>query len=199
LLAVVVLLAALVSLLHGGPAQAAPDDVGYRDFSYGTALAPTGEKPQSKLWYTPDGLWWGSLYDPERQRFEIHQFMRDTQSWTSTGVQVDERIDSQADALFETARGRLFIVSHLRDTARSAGDRSLRFLSYTYAGGSFVPDPGFPVTIAMVNPEAAVLDEDSTGTLWVTWTEPNGAGGRKVRVAHSTTDPGLLGFPGWPR
>ena len=35
--------------------------------------------------------------------------------------------------------------------------------------------------------EAAVMDKDSTGKLWVTYTTENTSGGREVRVAHSTT------------
>ena len=83
--------------------------------------------------------------------------------------------------------GKLYIVTHLKDTS-SLTDRSLRFIQYSYSGGTFVKDAGFPVTIATINPEAAVFDKDTTGTFWVTWTEPNSSGGRKVRVAHSTSD-----------
>ena len=36
---------------------------GYRDFSYSTSItAPTGQKPESKLWYA-DGTWWGALWN----------------------------------------------------------------------------------------------------------------------------------------
>ena len=35
--------------------------------------------------------------------------------------------------------------------------------------------------------EAAVIDKDSTGALWVTWTYSNGSG-RNVYVTHSTID-----------
>ena len=33
-----------------------------------------------------------------------------------------------------------------------------------------------------------MLDEDSTGTLWVAYTDDNGGGGRRVVVTHSTSD-----------
>src|SRR5512133_2179870 len=59
LLAAVMLLAGIAS-----PALAStPVSAGYRDFSFGTTgvSAPTGEKPESKLWFN-DGIWWGSLY-----------------------------------------------------------------------------------------------------------------------------------------
>ena len=55
----------------GGVAQAATD-VGYRDFSYGGETAPTAQKPESKLWYTADGTWWGSLFNTETKRYEIY-------------------------------------------------------------------------------------------------------------------------------
>jgi hypothetical protein len=52
--AVAVALAGL-SLVAAAPAAA---DVGMRDFSYGTTVtAPTGQKPESKLWWTSGGTW----------------------------------------------------------------------------------------------------------------------------------------------
>src|SRR5206468_10308878 len=47
---------------------------------------------------------------------------------------------------------------------------------------------GPPVSPALATPEAVVLDEDSTGTLWVAYTDDNGGGGRRVVVTHSTSD-----------
>jgi hypothetical protein len=65
----------------GAPFAAAPpagaaDDVGFRDFTYSepapgrTATAPTGQKPQSKLWFA-DGLWWGVLFNASVGDFQI--------------------------------------------------------------------------------------------------------------------------------
>jgi hypothetical protein len=63
----------LMSLAVG--AKAVVVEVGYRDFSYGTSVsAPTGQKPESKLWYTPDNIWWGVLYNKTAGRFEIYGF-----------------------------------------------------------------------------------------------------------------------------
>ena len=48
-----------LSLMAAAPAAA---DVGMRDFSFGTTVtAPTGQKPESKLWWTSGGTWWGAL------------------------------------------------------------------------------------------------------------------------------------------
>ncbi len=45
--------------------HAASVQVGYRDFSYGSSVtAPTGQKPESKLWYTQDNVCWGRCSTP---------------------------------------------------------------------------------------------------------------------------------------
>src|SRR5580765_5531886 len=44
-------------------AGATPVTAGFRDFSYGTTVsAPTGQKPESKLWFN-DGRWWAVLFN----------------------------------------------------------------------------------------------------------------------------------------
>src|SRR5262245_52149660 len=50
-------------------------EVGYRDFSFGTntLATPTGEKPQSKLWWN-DGVWWGCLWDTAVHAHGIYRF-----------------------------------------------------------------------------------------------------------------------------
>jgi hypothetical protein len=71
----------------------------FRDFSYGSsASAPTGEKPQSKLWFN-DGSWWESSgASPQDLRHLPVNWSTD--AWTDTGVGVDpER--SRADALWD--------------------------------------------------------------------------------------------------
>ena len=52
----------LLVRISPAPAESA-GDVGYRDFSYSASgvSAPTGQKPQSKLWHN-DGSWWGTLF-----------------------------------------------------------------------------------------------------------------------------------------
>ena len=56
----------LFCLGHAAVARAAdPVLAGYRDFSFPAGTSgdsmPTGEKPESKLWWN-DGLWWGILW-----------------------------------------------------------------------------------------------------------------------------------------
>ena len=70
----------------------AQSTVGYRDFSFGTIATgtPTGEKPESKLWFN-DGVWWGSLFNTTTSTYHIYRFNASTQSWTDTGTQLDNR------------------------------------------------------------------------------------------------------------
>jgi hypothetical protein len=210
MVAVVVLAGATVV---ANRARAASVEVGYRDFAYGSsATAPTGMKPESKLWYTQDNIWWGSMFNKSTGKFEIYKFDRTQQSWATTGVAIDARRVSQADALYHAGSGKLYIVSHPKEGARTdqlGGDFAMMFRRYTYtpgtagAPGRYTLDSGFPVTIAALNsdgktplsPEGAVLDRDSKGMFWVTWTEPNSAGGRTVRVTHSTTSAGVWAAP----
>src|SRR3954468_19338390 len=57
---------------------AASADVGSPGPSIAGSSAPTGEKPQSKLWFN-DGRWWAILYRPSNTRYEI--FRDDDGTW----------------------------------------------------------------------------------------------------------------------
>src|SRR5882672_10814201 len=73
-----------------------PVDAGYRDFSFavtGGPATPTGEKPESKLWFN-DGIWWGSLYNTTVKGYHIYRFNASTQTWTDTGTTLDPRTAS---------------------------------------------------------------------------------------------------------
>ncbi len=166
------------------PASAAvvvASDVGYRDFAYGTGagsgwvdpdLSPTASKPQSKLWFA-QGIWWGVLNDPVSNDFRIHVLDTSTQQWSNTGVLVDARNGSRADALWDGSH--LYIVS-APPTGTSASN-GIQLTRYSFVGGVWAPDAGFPVTLSSGGVEAAVIAKDSTGALWVTYTQ-----GSKVRV-----------------
>ena len=177
-------------------AQSAAVAVGYRDFSYSTSItAPTGQKPESKLWYN-DGTWWGVLWNASvsPKRLEIYRFNLSTQAtnaWTPTGTVVDSRRNAEADVLW--SGGKLYVLTHMKDTDTSATDLGLKFQRFGYSTTS--KKYAFEVSKTVVNKkaEAAVLDRDSTGKLWVTYTTENTSGGREVRVAHSTDQRHHLG------
>ena len=152
-------------------------DVGYVDQSYAGVSKPTGEKPQSKLWIA-GGTWWGTLWDTASQDYHIFRFDRESQSWTDTGVLIDERSSASPDAYWDGTR--LYVVSAGRsETTSTQAPRIYRF-SFNAATQTWTRDSGFPVTIGNGGTEAVTLAKDSTGTLWVTYTQ-----GAKVYLQHS--------------
>ena len=66
---------------------------GYHDFSYGgTITAPTGSKPESKLWFN-DGIWWAVLFNTSFRGPTSIDYTP-TQVWSDTGTTVDDRVPS---------------------------------------------------------------------------------------------------------
>jgi hypothetical protein len=99
----IALVLALVALLVPVAALAqTPVTTGYRDLSYGTTATttPTGEKPESKLWWN-DGFWWGSLCSSTDSSYHIFRLDLATQIWVDTGTQLDQRPSSKADTLWD--------------------------------------------------------------------------------------------------
>ena len=189
LLVIGTLLALTIAPLASPAAAAA--DVGYQDGGY-SGSAPTGREPQSKLWFN-DGTWWASMYSSTAQAVDIHRLNWATQTWTDTGVRIDERSSSFADTLWDGSK--LYIVTGVSDQSLSCspsttGDNSIRILRFSYDTGTktYSLDTGYPVTIATLRVQSVSISKDSTGTLWATWAYPTGSNTASVFVTHSTTD-----------
>ncbi len=174
-------------------AGATPVTAGFRDFSYGTTVsAPTGQKPESKLWFN-DGRWWAVLFNTTAKRFEIYGFNKDAQAtnaWTSTGVAVDGRRTAEADVKW-VSNGKLYVVTHIAEGATTADD-TVNVKRFGYTPGA-TPGTGTYTlettkTVANGAFETAVLERDSLGRLWVTWTAANASGGRSVFVTHTVAN-----------
>ena len=148
-------------------------DVGYQDLSYdGDGTAPTGEKPESKLWWN-DGSWWGSLFDTVSQTNHIFRLDRSTEQWVDTGTMIDNRPKSDADTLWDGTH--LYVATHVKAASSAdatAGNpaRLYRF-SYDTTTKTYSLDSGFPAQITNYSSETLTLDKDSTGVLWATWTQ----------------------------
>lgn len=177
------LVVALGLVLSGGLEETAvfAANVGHRAFIFSASgvSAPTGQKPQSKLWHH-GGYWWGSLFSRSSDAFTIYRFDMAAQTWTDTGTRIDDRNTSSADMLWDGAH--LYAATAGRTTGTSDSARLLRY-SYNSATRSYSLDPGFPVTIVSGGMEAIVFDKDTTGTIWATYTRSN-----QVYITHSTTD-----------
>src|SRR5687767_15065337 len=96
-----VLLLLQMSVLNLPQVQAVGEN-GYADFSYrySGVNAPSGEKPQSKLWFA-DNRWWGSLFNISTGKYHIHWLNSATQKWIDTGTVLDDRPSAKADCLWD--------------------------------------------------------------------------------------------------
>jgi hypothetical protein len=172
-----------------------PVDAGYRDFSFAAPSGPstpTGEKPESKLWFN-DGIWWGSLYNPTIKGYRIYRFDVTTQSWSDTGTLLDPRSASRADPLWDGQH--LYVASHIFTTnaASTSGSSNwgrLYRYSYNSQTKAYTLDAGFPVNVTKGKEESLVLAKDSTGQLWVTYVESG-----KVMVNCSLGSDSVWGTP----
>jgi hypothetical protein len=165
-----------------------PDPDGYKGPSYSPVSAPTGEKPQSKLWYN-DGIWWGSLFDSGSEEHRIHRLDWSTQTWIDTGVVIDPRNSADADILWDGAK--LYVASVVPFSSSSSNRAQLRRFSYDSSTDTYALDSGFPVTIKSGTAmETIVLAKDTTGALWVTYTNMNA-----VWVMRTTTSDSTWGTP----
>ncbi|MGI8606599.1 MAG: hypothetical protein ACR2L0_05515, partial [Gaiellaceae bacterium] len=168
------LAAALLGLALSQPeaARAAPGDIGYQGPStVGAGSAPTGSKPESKVWRN-DGYWWASMWHAASGDFHIFRLDPATQAWVDTGVALDERGSTRADTLWDAGSGKLYIASHVFSESPATGypSRLYRF-SYNATTNVYTRDPGFPVSINNFRLETLVLAKDSTGQLWATWVQ----------------------------
>src|SRR6476620_10222070 len=200
LLAALGLALIIVAQLAGPPATRAGGDVGYVDFAFGPAqtptpssgfqdTGPTGTKPQSKIWYN-DGFWWGALLNGATHVYDIYQFTWQTQTWTDTGVLVDNRATSHADCLWDAASGYLYVASAIMPG--DPGDATIHVRRYTYNAVTKTYAPDTDSVAATGGVEAVVLDRDSTGTIWVTYTLDTNPTTRAVYVSHSTSGGGFI-------
>lgn len=158
-------------------AQSTPlSPFGYFDYSYSDgwtgAGSPTGEKPESKLWWN-DGFWWGSLFNPTDDKFHIYRLNWGTQTWEDTGVIIDERPNTKADTLWDGAK--LYVASHVaiesdgEETTTAANWARLYRFSYDAAQQKYTLDAGFPSNINRDRTETIVLAKGASGRLWATY------------------------------
>ena len=160
--------AALALTLLG--ATTAGANVGLLGPTYTGATAPTGEKSQSKLWFN-DGTWWADMWNKTTRNFEIYRYAGGV--WISTGTLVEDRAKSWQDMKWDGTS--LHVVSHGPASATGAdvatdGVRYSRF-TYDQLAKQYVPVAGMTdVHVAEYGVKSAVIDKDTTGRLWITFT-----------------------------
>jgi hypothetical protein len=172
--------------IAAAPARA---NIGTEGPSFPGATAPTGEKPQSKLWFN-DGIWWGVLFSSTTRDFEIFRY--DAGHWTSTQTKVDLRNNTWADAKWDGTH--LNVVSHGPAAASGTPDvaaNNVRYSRYSYdpIAKQYIRDVS-EVPLTSYGVKAAVIDADSNGRLYVTWTHA-----LRVWIDYTTTGPTAWATP----
>ncbi len=184
---------------------------GYLDFSYADTdfniSDPTGEKPESKLWWN-DGYWWGSMYNSTTNAYHIYKLQWGTQTWADTGVKIDDIRDpldpetTKADALWDAATNKLYVASHVftKNAAPVSQKNYARLFRYTYdaVNQTYLLDTGFPVAVNKDKTETLVMDKDSTGRLWVTYvSRPTGNSNQYQVYVNTSSGGGLNNDASW--
>jgi myo-inositol-hexaphosphate 3-phosphohydrolase len=145
-------------------------EMGWRDFEFGPNVysSPTGEKPQSKLWWH-DGAWWGVLWDPADLTYRIARYDESGPSWTFVGPDVDSRPLTLSDVLSEG--NTLYVASHSRQNP--SGPAYLFRYTYDEPTGLYSLDAGFPTDMNAPKVEALTIAKDGAGRLWSTYESNN--------------------------
>ena len=158
-------------------------DTAASSFTASSVVKPSGQKPQSKLWFH-DATWWASLFAPAADEYRVHRLESLTQSWVDTGTPLDARNSSEGDALWD---GEHLYVASGSDEPGSPDATRIQILRLSYDGAArrYVRDLGYEAVLPGGPVEAVVLDKDTTGRLWITYTR-----GGTVYVAHTSGAPG---------
>jgi hypothetical protein len=168
----------------GLPEKLSPD--GRAGFAYGDAGAadnnPTSDKPESKLFYTPDGRWWAVL-GVGGAGLQLHELVDHV--WQARVALPRTEPWYRADVLFDARDGTLF-VSARDGSLPGAGGGAVLYRTRYRGGGSWAP-PGGPTRIGTSKSETVTIARDGERRLWATWEE-----NENVRVM--ATRPGRFRF-----
>jgi hypothetical protein len=188
----------LATLVAAGTVLAGtPVTNGWRDHAYGGgAFRPSGDKPQSKLWYTEEGggavQWWGGMFryssSPPLSEFRIYKLTGAGSTWTATTTVVDRRDSSHGDYLWDEATNTLYVASVVTPNnsapfAVPPTPDSVRIFRYsynpsndTYTGTGFAEIAG---TTSTASPEfrggawTVTIAKDASNRLWIAWPKLN--------------------------
>jgi hypothetical protein len=163
------------------PFRQPPASDSHLGFAFPTTLSrpPTADEGQSKLWIH-DGSWWGVLIDPDTDGWHIHRLDARAQTWTNTGVMIDERPESRADVLSDGDR--LYVATGGASPDAGEHVRLMRF-SYDSESNSYSLDPGFPVQLTDTGVKRLAIAKDGIGILWITYALDG-----RVWMSHSISD-----------
>ena len=159
-----------LALILPAVASADPGDIGFEGPA-GPGGAPSGSKPESKLWFN-DSSWWGKPVG------HCQQPVRGDLPASAPGAngpppmfRFDDPRNTRADTLWDGTK--LYVASQNNSDggALTGGTARLYRFSYNSSTDTYTLDGGFPATMrANIRSETLVIAKDSTGLLWATWT-----------------------------
>jgi hypothetical protein len=115
---------------------------------------------QSKVFYH-DSQWWALALDAANNRWELWRY--NGASWVATNVAVQNGNAYYCDAAINPATGKLYVFS--------SHNSAPRFHRFTYLGGTWQRDAGYPVIVSgFANPDGnnpISLMQAKNGDLWI--------------------------------
>ena len=142
---------------------------GVADFIYSPQAGaiggpPTGYRPESKLFFTPDRRWWGVFAD---RAGDVSLFQQVDHRWTRRLRLPGSDPWMKADALFHRKSRTLYVALRDNGSTQTNPRRSLLYrLDYQRRGWRLRSSPSL---ITTDNPETLTLARDSNRRLWVTF------------------------------
>ena len=155
---------------------------GKLDFTYASAVksaggAGTTSKPESKLFYTGDGIvepirWWAVLGSPASSPAAgVWLWELDDHVWQPEILLPGADAWAKADTLYQG--GTLYISLRDNKSAATGNPRVSTLYSMVYLGGDNWGPASGPTTITTSSPETLTIARDSSGRLWTTYESGN--------------------------
>jgi hypothetical protein len=155
-------------------------------------LEASGQKPESKLFFTEDGRWWGALGLADGVATPgVYLFELTGSGWLPRVRLADSDPWAKADTLYDATADTLLVS--LRDNKVSDGANARRSTLHTlaYDGLGGWTEPGSPLTITTANVETITIAKDSLGRVWASFEQA-----KRIKAGYLL--PGATGFTFMP-
>jgi hypothetical protein len=133
----------------------------------------TGQKPESKLFYTQDDVWWAALGLAKDVTPGVYLFRLDPTGWTSVLMLPGSDPWSKADTSYDAATGQLLVSLRDNKPSTDANPRQSVLYRLTYDAGTGTWTVGTTTTITTANVETITVAKDTVGRIWVAFEQAN--------------------------
>jgi ASPM-SPD-2-Hydin domain-containing protein len=161
---------------------------GKLDFNYGNTVAAaggaaTGQKPESKLFYTEDGRWWAILGTSGNSVTSAGVYLYEldaSHTWQPTLQLAGADGWAKADTELDGPTQVLYVSLRDNKSSVSGNSRESDLYEFSYLGSGIWSAPSGSTQITTADPETLTLARDGLGRLWTTFVT-SGA----IRVGHT--------------